>query len=96
MQVVMNKCFLLNPKKCLAQIRLVVFAKNAHFNSEKNLTGYKSSLVFGSVTSFFGIQVCVFIDNDKTDMWQFFFSGLGENTGIEKQCTRSLTNTFLG
>jgi len=40
MQVVMNKCFLLflNPKKSLAQIRLVVFeknAKNAHFNSKK-------------------------------------------------------------
>jgi len=34
MQVVINKCFLLNPKKNLAQIRLVVFVKNAHFNSE--------------------------------------------------------------
>jgi len=33
---VMNKCFFLNPeKKKLAQIRLVVFEKNAHFNSEK-------------------------------------------------------------
>jgi len=36
----MNKCFLLNPEKKLAQIRLVVFenknAKNAYFNSEKN------------------------------------------------------------
>jgi len=31
MQVVMNKCFLLNPGKKLAQIRLVVFEKNAHF-----------------------------------------------------------------
>jgi len=29
MQVVMNKCFLLNPEKKLAQIRLVVFEKNA-------------------------------------------------------------------
>jgi len=29
MQVVMNKCFLLNPEKSLAQIRLVVFEKNA-------------------------------------------------------------------
>jgi len=38
MQVVMNKCFLLNPEKNLAQIGLVVFEKNAnntHFNSEK-------------------------------------------------------------
>jgi len=36
--VVMNKCFLLYHEKKLAQIRLVVFeknAKNAHFNSEK-------------------------------------------------------------
>jgi len=29
MQVVMNKCFLLNPENNLAQIRLVVFEKNA-------------------------------------------------------------------
>jgi len=29
MQVIINKCFLLNPKKNLAQIRLVVFQKNA-------------------------------------------------------------------
>jgi len=29
MQAVMNKCFLLNPEKNLAQIRLVVFEKNA-------------------------------------------------------------------
>jgi len=39
MQVVMNKCFLLNPEKNnLAQIRLIVVEKNAinaHFNSEK-------------------------------------------------------------
>jgi len=38
MQVVMNKCFLLNPEKNLAQIRLVVFRekrKNEYFNSEK-------------------------------------------------------------
>jgi len=35
MQVVMNKCFLQNPEKSLVQIRLVVFEKNAHFNSEK-------------------------------------------------------------
>jgi len=36
MQVVINKCFLLNPEKKLAQICLVVvFAKNPHFNSKK-------------------------------------------------------------
>jgi len=37
MQVAMNTCFLQNPEKNLAQIRLVVFenAKNAHFNFEK-------------------------------------------------------------
>jgi len=29
MQVVLNKCFLLNPQKNLALIRLVVFEKNA-------------------------------------------------------------------
>jgi len=29
MQVVINKCFLLNPEKKLAQIDLVVFEKNA-------------------------------------------------------------------
>jgi len=34
----MNKCFLLNPEKNLAQIRLVVFeknAKNAYYNFNK-------------------------------------------------------------
>jgi len=38
MQIVINKCFLQNPEKKLAQIRLVVFeknAKNAPLNSEK-------------------------------------------------------------
>jgi len=38
MQVVMNKCFLLNLEKNLAQIGFVVFEKSvkiAHFNSEK-------------------------------------------------------------
>jgi len=37
MQVVMNKCFLLNPEKHLAQIRLVVFEQNAHFISENDV-----------------------------------------------------------
>jgi len=39
MQVVINKCFILNPEKKLAQIRFVVFEKKykkrAHFNSKK-------------------------------------------------------------
>jgi len=38
MQVVLNKCFLLNPEKKLEQIPLVVFEKSAKkltFNSEK-------------------------------------------------------------
>jgi len=37
MQVVMNKCFLLNTEKNLAQIRLVVYEKNAKgtFKSKK-------------------------------------------------------------
>jgi len=38
MQVVMNKCFLLNPEKKLVQIVLSFSRKkqkNAHFNSEK-------------------------------------------------------------
>jgi len=45
MYVVMNKCFILNPKKNLEQIRLAVFEKNAktrltltHSNSEKILS----------------------------------------------------------
>jgi len=29
MQVLINKCFLLNPEKILVQIRIVVFEKNA-------------------------------------------------------------------
>jgi len=35
MQVGMNKYFLLNPEKFLAQIRLVIFEKNAKFCSKK-------------------------------------------------------------
>jgi len=40
MQIVMNKCFLLNSEKNLVRIRLTVFeknAKNAHFNSENDV-----------------------------------------------------------
>jgi len=32
------------------------------------------------VTSFFEIKVCVFLENDKTDLHQTFFQDLGENT----------------
>jgi len=38
MQVAMNKCFILNPERKLAQIRVVVFEENktnAHFDFEK-------------------------------------------------------------
>jgi len=44
----MNKCFLLNPKKNLAQIRLAVFekdAKNTHFNSKNDVTEPKAKLL---------------------------------------------------
>jgi len=44
MQVVMNKCFLLNPVKILAQIRLVVFEKNA-----KKLTFNFSTFSYSTV-----------------------------------------------
>jgi len=53
MQVILNKCFVLNPdKKKLAQIRLNVYKKNAkttHFNSDKmtspsrKLEGYSNN-----------------------------------------------------
>jgi len=42
----MNKCFLLNPEKKLAQIRLVVFeknAKNAPLLSKNEVTEQKAS-----------------------------------------------------
>jgi len=47
MQVVMNKCFLLNPKKNFPQIRLVVFvfeknAKNAPVIQKNDVTVSKS------------------------------------------------------
>jgi len=49
------------------------------------------------VASFFGFKVCVFLENDKTDLRQFFFlfQDLGRKhlvmtTYIEKQCTRPL------
>jgi len=44
------------------------------------------------VTSFFGIEVCVFLENDKTDLRQFIFRNKKKHlfitTCIEKQCTR--------
>jgi len=37
-------------------------------------------VAFVSVTSFFGIKVCVFLENDKMDLHQIFILDLGENT----------------
>jgi len=48
MQVVVNKCFLLNPEKNLAQIRLVIFEKNAKthtFISKNDVTKPKARLL---------------------------------------------------
>jgi len=47
MQVVMNKCFLLNPekKKNLAQIRLDVFEKNAPLIPKNDVTEPKARLL---------------------------------------------------
>jgi len=42
MQVVINKCFLLNPEKSLAQIRLVVFKKNAPLIPKNDVTEPKA------------------------------------------------------
>jgi len=44
MQVVMNKCFL-NPEKSLAQIRLVVFEKNAPLIPKNDVTDPKPMLL---------------------------------------------------
>jgi len=38
MQVAMNKCFFLNPEKNLAQIRLIVYEKNAPLNPKNDVT----------------------------------------------------------
>jgi len=52
------------------------------------------------VTSFFGIKVCVYLclENDKTDLCQFFFQGLGENICLLqpalKSSVRSLQTVF--
>jgi len=42
MQVVMNKYFLLNPEKKLAQIHLVVFEKNAPLIPKNDITEPKA------------------------------------------------------
>jgi len=42
MQVVMNKCFFLNPEKKLAQIRLVVFEINAALIPKNDVTEPKA------------------------------------------------------
>jgi len=44
MQIVVNKCFLLNPKKDLAQVRLVVFEKNAKTANSDALQFRKSDI----------------------------------------------------
>jgi len=45
MQVVMNKCFLLNPEKNLTQICLVVFEKNAPLIPKNMVTEPKARLL---------------------------------------------------
>jgi len=42
MQVVMNKCFLLNPEKKLMQIHLVIFEKNAPLIPKNDVTEPKA------------------------------------------------------
>jgi len=59
MQVVMNKCFLINPEKNLAQIRLVVFkknAKNAPLIPENDVTEPKVRKYLGSFPCFTGTE----------------------------------------
>jgi len=52
MQVVMNKCFFhLNPKKNLAQIRLVVFEKT-HAFIQKTMVSESLKLSFNLLTAF--------------------------------------------
>jgi len=45
MQVVINKCFLLNSEKNLAQIRLVVFEKSASLILKNDVTELKARLL---------------------------------------------------
>jgi len=44
--VVMNKCFLLNPEKNLAQIRLVVLSKKAPLIPKNDVTEPKARLLY--------------------------------------------------
>jgi len=44
MQIVMSKCFLLNHENNLAQVRLVVFEKNAYFISKNDVTEPKAAI----------------------------------------------------
>jgi len=47
------------------------------------ITGYYSNLAFCSVTSFFGFKGAFFFrfsQNDKTDLYQIFFSGFRKKT----------------
>jgi len=67
MQIVINKCFLLNPEKSVSFSRKTQETDFYPVNSFELI-----SLAFGSVTSFFGIKVCVFFLNDKTDLRHFF------------------------
>jgi len=56
----------------------------------------ESSPAFGSVTSFFGIKLCVFchfLENDKTDGSALnFFRDLGENTCSLEPALKSNTS----
>jgi len=45
MQIVINKCFLINPEKKLAQIHLVVFEKNAPLILKNVVTEPKARLL---------------------------------------------------
>jgi len=42
---IMSKRFLINPEKKLEQKRLVLFEKNAHFNSKNDVTELKARLL---------------------------------------------------
>jgi len=44
-KVVMNKCFLLNPEKNMAQIHVVVFEKNAPLIMKNDVTEQKARLL---------------------------------------------------
>jgi len=50
MQVVMKKCFFLNPEKNLVQIPLVVFKKKALLISKNDVTEPKARLLFGPIS----------------------------------------------